>query len=92
MAEVSNAAWKYVKAGVIDSGVGKCVFERAVRLVDTFETSLILYREAYVLSGEYMHPVYDALYLVLVRRNNAVLAALDQRLFALASKLKIKTA
>jgi predicted nucleic acid-binding protein len=88
--EVSNAVWKYVKAGVLDSEQGGRVLERAVGLVDTFESGLILYREAYALSVDHLHPVYDALYLVLARRNNAVLATLDRRLADLASKLHIK--
>ena len=90
LAEVSNAVWKYVKAGVVDSEQGDRVLERAVRLVDQFETSLTLYREAYALSVNNLHPVYDALYLVLARRNNAVLATLDRRLADLATKLHIK--
>lgn len=90
VAEVSNAVWKYVKAGVVDSVQGERVLERAVGLVDTFESSQNLYREAYAVSVDQLHPVYDALYLVLARRNNAVLATLDKRLADLATKLHIK--
>src|SRR5664280_2252658 len=71
VAEVSNSLWKYVKAGVLDLEQGDCALERAVGLVDTFEPSLVLYREAYALSVDHLHPVYDALYLVLARRHNA---------------------
>jgi predicted nucleic acid-binding protein len=90
VAEVTNAIWKYVKAGIVDSVQGDRLLERAVGLVDTFETSLDLYREAFSLSVDQLHPVYDALYLVLARRNNAVLATLDRRLSDLASKLHIR--
>lgn len=92
VAEVSNAVWKYVKAGAIDSEKGDQVLDRALGLVDTFESGLLLYREAYALSVSYLHPVYDALYLVLARRNNAVLATLDRRLTDLATKLQIRVA
>jgi len=92
VAEVSNAVWKYVKAGVIDSEQGDLVLERAIGFVDQFESSLILYREAFALSVNHQHPVYDALYVVLARRNNAVLATLDRRLANLASKLNIRIA
>lgn len=91
VAEVSNAIWKYVKAGVIDSDEGCRVIERAVGLVDSFEPCMNLYREAYSLSVVHIHPVYDALYLVLARRHNAFIATLDRRLGELASKLQIKT-
>jgi predicted nucleic acid-binding protein len=67
------------------------MLERAVGLVDTFETSLDLYREAFSLSVDQLHPVYDALYIVLARRNNAVLATLDRRLADLALKLHIRS-
>jgi predicted nucleic acid-binding protein len=90
VAEVSNAVWKYVKAGVIDSGQGDRVLERAMGLVDQIESSQVLYREAFALSVDQQHPVYDALYLVLARRNNAVLATFDRRLADLAAKLHIK--
>jgi predicted nucleic acid-binding protein len=92
VAEVSNAIWKYVKAGVIDVEEGERALERATGIVDTYETSLILYKESYSLSVSHLHPVYDALYLVLARRHNAVLATLDKRMADLASKLQIKVA
>lgn len=92
VAEVSNAVWKYVKAGVFGSEQSDCVLERAIGLVDTYEPSLALYREAYALSVAHLHPVYDALYLVLARRNNAVLVTLDRRLAELGTKLQIRIA
>ena len=92
VAEVSNAIWKYVKAGVIDVEQGECALERSTGIVDTFESSLFLYKEAYSLSVFHLHPVYDALYLVLARRNNAVLATLDKRMADLACRLQIKIA
>jgi predicted nucleic acid-binding protein len=90
VAEVSNAIWKYVRAGILDSDQGSNALERAVTLVDTFEPGQMLYKEAFALSVDHMHPVYDALYLVLARRHNGVLATLDKRLAELASKLHIR--
>ncbi|HIJ97298.1 MAG TPA: type II toxin-antitoxin system VapC family toxin [Desulfuromonadales bacterium] len=90
VSEVSNAIWKYVKAGVLDPLQGECVLERAVGLVDTFEPAVVLYREAFAVSIDQRHPVYDALYLVLARRYNGVLATLDRRLSDVATKLHIR--
>jgi len=90
VAEVSNAIWKYVRAGILDSDQGSSALERAVSLVDTFEPGQMLYREAFALSVDHLHPVYDALYLILARRHNGVLATLDKRLAELASKLHIR--
>lgn len=90
VAEVSNAIWKYVRVGILDSDQGCSALERAVSLVDTFEPGQMLYKEAFALSVDHLHPVYDALYLVLARRHNGVLATLDKRLAELASKLHIR--
>ena len=37
------------------------------------------------------HPIYDIVYLVLARRNNAFLLTLDQRLAKLAQKFSLRT-
>lgn len=92
VAEVSNALWKSVRAGMLDSEQGSIVLERSVMLVDTFEPGQMLYKEAFALSVDHQHPVYDALYLVLARRHNGVLATLDKRMVELATKLHIKLA
>ena len=91
VSEVSNALWKYVKAGIIDADQGNNALERAVGLVDSFEPARLLYKEAFTLSVNCLHPVYDALYLILARRNNGVLATLDRRMADLAANLHIKT-
>lgn len=90
VAEVSNAVWKYVRAGILDANQGSIVLERAVGLVDTFEPVQMLYKEAFSVSVDHLHPVYDALYLVLARRHAGVLATADKRLAGLASKLHIR--
>jgi predicted nucleic acid-binding protein len=90
VAEVSNAMWKYVRAGMLDSEQGSTALERAVMLVDTFEPGQILYKEAFALSVDHQHPVYDALYLVLARRHNGILATLDKRMVELAAILHIR--
>lgn len=90
VAEVSNAVWKYVRAGILDTDQGGIVLERAVGLVDTFEPVQMLYKEAFSVSVDHLHPVYDALYLVLARRHAGLLATVDKRLAGLASKLHIR--
>ena len=90
VAEVSNAIWRYVRAGMLDSEQGSVVLERSVMLVDTFEPGQMLFKEAFALSVDHQHPVYEALYLVLARRHNGLLATLDKRMVELASKLHIR--
>ena len=64
--------------------------EQVMGLPDRLEPSSTLNVEAFVLASRHRHPVYDALYLVLARRNNAVLLTLDRRLAALARQLEIE--
>ncbi len=90
VAEVCNALWKYRKAGLLPMARSEQALEHALSLPDLIESSSALHLEAFALACRHLHPVYDALYLVLARRNNAVLLTLDHRLAALAAKLEIE--
>ena len=93
VAESSNVYWKYVYSKQMDESTAEKALEYTLELVDLFEPSDSLFREAFGLScRQTSHPVYDSLYLVLARRNNAVLLTLDTRLADDCRKLSIKTA
>ena len=64
--------------------------EQALNLPDRLEPSNALHVGGFCLACRHLHPVYDALYLVLARRNNALLLTLDRRLAALAEQLDIE--
>ena len=89
VAEVCNAFWKYRKAELLPMERCEQALEHALSLPDRIELSNTLHLEAFSLSCRHLHPVYDALYLVLARRNNAVIVTLDRRLAALAGRLEI---
>lgn len=89
VAEVANAIWKYHKADLIPMARCEQILEQAVSLPDRFESSSTLCLEAFALACRHLHPVYDALYLVLARRNNASILTMDRRLAALAGQLEI---
>jgi predicted nucleic acid-binding protein len=91
VAEVCNAVWKYRKAELLPMEQCERALEHALSLPDQFESGLALQREAFALASRHIHPVYDALYLVLARRNNAAILTLDRRLEELARKLEIGT-
>lgn len=91
IAEVSNALWKHAGASG-DSGSYQELLDDAVALPDDFLDSASLYREAFALSVKHQHPVYDALYLVVARRNSATILTVDRRLGSLASTLQISVA
>lgn len=90
VAEVCNAFWKYRKAELLPMARCEQALEHALNLPDRLESSHPLYLEAISLSCRHLHPVYDSLYLVLARRNNARLLTMDRRLAALAEKLEIE--
>jgi len=89
IAEVCNAIWKYRKADLLPMDRCENALGNALNLPDQLESSLGLHREAFALAVRHIHPVYDALYLVLARRNNAAILTLDHRLAELARKLEI---
>ncbi|MFZ4855589.1 MAG: type II toxin-antitoxin system VapC family toxin [Desulfuromonadaceae bacterium] len=90
VAEISNALWKYRKADLLTMERCELLLEQALSLPDRLEESTALYQESFALACRHLHPVYDALYLILARRTNATLLTLDRRLAALAGLLEIK--
>lgn len=79
-AEVSNAFWKYCKAGFYGEGDARCRIAKAIRLVDEFHPIGDCQVEAFGEAVRLQHPVYDMMYLVLARRNAATLFTLDRTL------------
>lgn len=90
VAEIGNAIWKYRKADLLSMEQCELALEQAVSLPDRLETSSVLYLEAFALACHHLHPVYDALYLILARRTNATILTMDCRLATLAGQLEIK--
>lgn len=89
VAEVCNALWKYRRAELVSMVRCEQALEQILNLPDRIEPGSGLYLEAFALACRHLHPVYDALYLVLARRNNAILLTLDKRLAVLAGHLEI---
>lgn len=58
----------------------------AVSLPDDYISESELYREAFALSCQLKHPVYDILYLILARRHHAQLLSMDKKLLRLAAE------
>lgn len=88
--EVVNAFWKYHQYE--DLPLDKCEYfiDCAVNLVDDIIDSGTLYKEAFVLSCQVGHPIYDVLYLISARRHNSVLLSMDEKLKKIAKKQSIK--
>lgn len=89
VAEISNALWKHARAAGQPASYSD-LLDDAVSLPDDLVDSASLYREAFALSTAHNHPIYDALYLVVARRNNAGLLTVDRRLRSLAERLDLR--
>lgn len=87
-AEVANALWKYVRAGIVqleDACEGVSVL---AELIDLTPDSELLER-AQRLSADLDHPVYDCLYLALAQKQICPLVTADKRLAEKARALDI---
>lgn len=78
--EAGNTLWKMEKASQIDKGEIEGCLSSIAGLVDEFYPDKELVVEALFESIRLNYPIYDMLYLVLARRNNATLFTLDKKL------------
>lgn len=85
-AEAGNAFWKYHKAGLMDKARALEGTAATLDLVDEFVPMSELYEEALAESMRLHQPIYDMFYLVLARRNGAVLYTTDKWLNALCEQ------
>lgn len=91
ISEVSNVFWKYHRFDSLQKKIGEELIDKSIQLIDQFESSSTLYREAFNFACTTKHPVYDTLYIILARRNNGRLISLDKKLNLLAQSQSIKT-
>ena len=90
ISEVTNVFWKYQKLADFPFLVCEKGLEQTIGLPDDFIDERNLYREAFKLACTLDHSVYDMLYLVVARRNNATLLTLDNKLLKAAQKCSIE--
>lgn len=86
IAEITNVFWKYFQFSDMPVDVCEKSIDTAISLPDDFISELELYREAFGLACITRKPVYDMLYLVLARRNNAHVMTMDEILKTTAVK------
>ena len=91
IAETSNVFWKYQKLADYPLDACEKGIEHIIGIPDDYLNEIDLYREAFSLGCALNHSVYDMLYLVLARRNNAVLLTLDKKLKTAADKSGVNT-
>lgn len=91
ISESTNIFWKYHQFEGLPIELCEKSLERTIQLIDEFYPTKTLYREALSASFQTEHPVYDSMYLILARRNNATLLTRDKKMNQLAAKLAVKT-
>lgn len=86
ISEVTNVFWKYQV--MIDYPYASCEksIEQAIALPDDYLNEIDLYREAFNMACKLNHPIYNVLYLILARRNSALLLTMDKKLKDVATK------
>jgi predicted nucleic acid-binding protein len=92
IAEVTNALWKYCRAGLLTPMEVKEKLRDCLDLVDSFSELGPLALEALDLSLLLRRPAYDMFYLVLARRNGALLLTADDALRVHARNAGVLTA
>lgn len=88
--EAANVLWKYIKAGYIDEENAILTMTLVYQLIDEYSDIPDLAVESLHEAARLNHSFYDMVFLVLARRNAAVLLTQDQRLKNLAAENGIK--
>jgi predicted nucleic acid-binding protein len=88
--EITNVLFKYYKANIFNHDECRQFVSDGIALVDAFFESKDLWTEVLGESIKYNHSAYDLFYMVLARRNNAILLSNDRDLIKLCNKLKIE--
>lgn len=87
--ETANVFWKYQKFADYPYADCEKLIEQATSLPDEYVNEIELYREAFKLGCILDHSIYDAMFLVLARRNNARLLTMDKKLITAANKVGV---
>ena len=86
-AEIRSAAWRYVRADMMDEDEAMGIIDDALDLVDEFIPLEENAAEAFAEAVRQNRSVYDMFYLTLVRRYAATLFSTDRKLVELCGKM-----
>jgi predicted nucleic acid-binding protein len=90
VSEVTNVFWKYHQFEDLPLDISENFMNKSIKLIDDFIDAGDLYQEAFSLSCQINHSVYDSMYLICARRNNAIFVSADKKLNKIAQKHVIK--
>ncbi|QTQ13486.1 type II toxin-antitoxin system VapC family toxin [Treponema parvum] len=90
IAEITNALWKYYKAGLITHKDCIQYVQDGIDMIDDFLDAKELWKESLAEGIKNNHSIYDMYYAVLARRNDATLITNDGALARICEKLSIE--
>lgn len=88
--EITNAIWKYRILASVDQRKCEAAIDYCIDMIDDYIGTKELCREVFSQSVKSKHPVNDMFYLVVARRNGAVLITKDQKLIKSAKEMQIE--
>jgi len=92
VSEATNVFWKYHHFENLPLDTCENALSKTIALIDDFISTRDMHREAFSLSCQIQHPVYDSMYLVCARRHDGIIVSADKKLNQLAQKQSIRTA
>ena len=90
--EITNSFWKYAMHKELSEEQCQKGIEYCLDLVDDFIDTNSMCKEVFSEAIDQEHSAYDVYYLVLARRNNAVILTRDKKMKNIASIMKIDIA
>jgi predicted nucleic acid-binding protein len=80
LAEIANAAWKFVRFENLNSNTAASILAEAANGFDEIVSSRGLKDRAFTMAIELRHPVYDCFYLALAEQRDCNMVTADERL------------
>jgi len=90
ISEIANVSWKYHKRAGFSHEEAITLAEDGILLVDTIIPVIDLWKEVLRESMINDHPVYDLLYVIAARRNDALVLTKDKRIKRICKKFAVK--
>lgn len=87
--EVANAFWKYHQFENLPLEECLKFKQRCISMLDRTISGAEIIDEAFLLSCQFKHPVYDACYLVCAKRTGTSIVTSDQKLAKIAAQVSV---
>ncbi|MFC1616697.1 type II toxin-antitoxin system VapC family toxin [Candidatus Margulisiibacteriota bacterium] len=90
ISEITNVFWKYHTFQNVPINLCESLIDKSINSIDKYYNEKDYFQEAFSFSCLTKHSVYDAMYLILARRENANILTLDKKMQKTAKLQSIK--